>query len=127
MTQAGAIHGDYNPSNVLYHVQRPEQIKLLDWEWAGVGVPHADLVSLMKGARPDVEERALRIFADHDRGLGLAEHRRLYDWCKLERGLLDGAFMAAQFLRLPPTTGFNFSGHIEASMRRVLIALQQLA
>jgi hypothetical protein len=42
------IHGDYNSSNIHAHRGNAAQLKVVDWEWAGIGVPHADLAALIK-------------------------------------------------------------------------------
>ncbi len=125
---AHPIHGDFNIANFLTHRKNPDDIKLVDWEWAGLGMAHADLASLLKRATPEIEQQALAIFCERDKGLSLNEHRRLYEWCQLERGLLDAAFLAAQWMESSaPSTGFDISNYIEDSLRRVLRAYQELA
>jgi len=122
------IHGDFNPANVLVHQEDPDQIKLVDWEWLGLGVPHADLASLLGGRDPEVEQRALAIFFEQDDQLSLDEHRRLYQWCKLERGLLNAAFCAAQFMGHPTlATELSLPRVVDNAARRVLRMVQELA
>jgi len=121
------IHGDFNCANIRIHQQHPDRIKLLDWEWAGLGMAHVDLASLVKG-RVSVEQQALAVFSGQDRRLSPGEHKRLYQWCLLERGILDGAFCAAQLMALPNLpTSFSLSRFIEHSMRQVLSIYQELA
>jgi hypothetical protein len=66
---ACSIHGDFNPANVLVHNRYPHRIKLLDWEWAGLGMPHADLASLIGGRKREIEHQALSFFLRQDTNL----------------------------------------------------------
>jgi hypothetical protein len=120
------IHGDFNTSNILIHREYPDRIKLIDWEWAGHGTAHADLASLLKRATPAVEEHALATFFRQCNRLSLHEHRRLYEWCQLERGLTDAAFLAVQHIECSGPTRLNIPGYIERSLRRLLRAHQAL-
>jgi hypothetical protein len=92
------IHGDYNTSNIHAHRDDGSRLKVVDWEWAGVGLPHADLAALIKYVRPQDQPVLLQVFLEEDRRLDLEQHRRLFHWCLLERRLLDGAFLARQQL-----------------------------
>lgn len=91
------IHGDYNRLNIYFHRKDKDRMKVVDWEWAGLGLPHTDLASLLKKVMSaEIEERALRLFTKDESGLSFEEHVRLYRWCQLGRGLLDGAYLAEQ-------------------------------
>ena len=92
------IHGDYNASNI--HVPRAggTQLKIVDWEWAGVGVAHADLAALAKSVPREDAPALLQVVIDNDRRLSPEQHQRIFAWCQLERGLLDAAFLAHQEL-----------------------------
>lgn len=94
----GPIHGDFNTSNVLVHRERQGEFKVVDWEWAGIGVPHADLAALLKLAGPEEQRAALESYAAADRRLDLTGHLRLLRWCQLERRLLDAGFLARQVM-----------------------------
>jgi aminoglycoside phosphotransferase (APT) family kinase protein len=118
------IHGDLNRSNVLMHRQRKDWLKIIDWEWCGLGTPHADLASLLKNATPEVERRVMAIAAGEDSRLTPEDHRRLYAWCRLERGLLDAAFLAVQELA---DGARSLRGHIDAAARRALGAYRELS
>jgi len=122
------IHGDLNSSNVLMHNQYPDRIKLVDWEWSGLGVAHADLVSILATATSEMRELALATLAEHDNHLSLDEHRRLYQWCALERALLNAAFCAAQLTGLPHlTTKYDLARAVEGAARRALYFCKELA
>jgi Ser/Thr protein kinase RdoA (MazF antagonist) len=92
------IHGDYNCSNIHAHRENDNQLKVVDWEWAGVGLPHADLAALVKSVRREDHPALLKVFLEEDRRLDAEQHRRLFHWCQLERRLLDAAFLARQQL-----------------------------
>jgi aminoglycoside phosphotransferase (APT) family kinase protein len=92
------IHGDYNSSNIHAHREDANQLKVVDWEWAGVGLPHADLAALVKSVRREDHPVLLQAFVEGDPRLAPEQHRRLFRWCQLERRLLDAAFLAKQQL-----------------------------
>jgi aminoglycoside phosphotransferase (APT) family kinase protein len=92
------IHGDFNHSNVHVHRSDETRLKVVDWEWAGIGLPHADLAALVKYARRDEHPELLSVFVAEDRRLDPEQHWRLFRWCQLERRLLDAAFLARQQL-----------------------------
>jgi len=120
------IHGDFNPANILIHKRFPNRIKLVDWEWAGFGTAHADLASLLKASTPAIEEQALTTFSNQDTRFPPDKHRRLYEWCQLERGLLDAAFLAVQHIKCPPPPTLSLPNYIERSLRRLLRAYREL-
>ena len=121
------MHGDLNVSNILIHKKHPDQIKFIDWEWAGLGKVHADLASLFTNSEPEIENQALVIFAAHNKELSFEEHYRSYHWCQLERGLLDAAFIAAQQLQSSHQSDFlSSSEFIENAMRNILKSYQKL-
>ena len=95
------IHGDYNSSNIHAHREHDNQLKVVDWEWAGVGLPHADLAALVKSVRREDHPVLLQAFVEEDPRLAPEQHRRLFRWCQLERRLLDAAFLAKQQLVSP--------------------------
>jgi aminoglycoside phosphotransferase (APT) family kinase protein len=92
------IHGDFAIHNVLAHRHDESQVKVLDWEWAGIGLPHADLAALIKSVRREDHPALLRAFMEQDRRLDAEQHQRLFHWCQLERRLFHAAFLARQQL-----------------------------
>ncbi|MHC4592777.1 MAG: phosphotransferase [Planctomycetota bacterium] len=121
------IHGDYNPWNLLVSDDRQEPPKILDWEWAGLGVPHMDLASLLKVSPDGLVEEALALYASQEPGVALQQHRRLYYWCKLERGMLDAAFLAVQEMDGRWQVKLNLRRRVVASLKRALSAFDFLA
>lgn len=120
------IHGDSNLANILVHRQNGGKIKFIDWEWAGIGLPHQDLASLLKRASPGVEEAALEIFSKYNRSHSTREHQRLYELCQLERGLIDCAFLANQVMGSSDKTKVDVASYIEDSASRVIEAYSKL-
>ena len=117
------IHGDFNRSNV--HV-RGDRLKVVDWEWAGIGLPHADLAALVKSVRPEDHPVLLQEFIQGDRRLDAEQHRRLFHWSRVERRLLDAAFLAKQHLASERRVPW-LQAEITRSAREVLTAVAQLA
>ena len=90
------VHGDYNTSNVLLG---KGGVKVVDWEWTGWGLPHADLATMLDGASPATEERCVAE-ASASWGLGtLREDRRVYLHACLQRALFHASFAARQVVR----------------------------
>jgi thiamine kinase-like enzyme len=132
---AAPIHGDYDHSNVLVHTQDRSRVRVVDWEWAGIGVPHADLAALLQRVSPDDERAALAIFARGYGRLCAEEHLRLFRWCQLEGRLLDAGFIARQqtmasrplprsddFVRDAAADVLRTIGLLEAAPRRLKVA-----
>lgn len=121
------IHGDFNFSNIMIDRNNPSRFKLIDWEWAGWGDNHADLASLLQLVSPDLEEEALKIFSQKNKSLSWKNHKRLYEWCQLERGLLNAAFCAKQFIQSQNgITKLNLPRFIEISLYRAMRAYKNL-
>src|SRR5574337_337797 len=119
------IHGDYHSEHIYVHKSNPDGIKLIDWEWMGFGIPHADLASALKRASPDAERMGLEIFFTQVDTLSLGEHKSLYEWCQLERGIMDATYLAAQQMEAPRKVGW-VSCYIRSSAARALRAVQEL-
>jgi hypothetical protein len=119
------IHGDFNPSNVHLHNKSANCIKIVDWEWTGLGLVQADLVSLLKGVDPEIEKQALRRFCQQNNDLSFEEHKLLYQRCQLERNLLDGAFLAKQLMQASDKIDWG-PGFVRASMQQVLNTYNEL-
>ena len=119
------IHGDYNASNIHVPRARGNQLKIVDWEWAGVGVAHADLAALAKSVPREDAPALLQVIIDNDRRFSPEQHRRVFAWCQLERGLLDAAFLAHQELATNRSVSWLQSA-INRAASGVLYALESL-
>ncbi len=97
-----AIHGDFRRDNMFHDRRDPTRIAVVDWEYAGIGWIHNDLVSLLKMSGPATVEPALGKIIAARPNRTPEEHRRLYERCRLERGLLDAALVANQRLAKSP-------------------------
>jgi hypothetical protein len=109
------IHGDANRANLLVHDDHDLPLKLVDWEWAGVGLPHSDLASLLKGKRDGVTEEGVRAFAAGYPQLSLADHRRLHYWARIETRFFDASYMINQYLASPDTSRMDLPRYIHVS------------
>lgn len=124
--QRAAVHGDLNFSNIHLSRNEPARMKVVDWEWAGMGLPHADLAALLKESPEERERDVVESYAAQNNGLTAQQHWRLYRWCKIERGLLDIAFLAVQDLDSDARPDFNLSRFIDRSATRVVETFKQL-
>jgi hypothetical protein len=120
----GVIHGDYNSANLM--TGQHAQLKVLDWEWSGVGFRHADLAALLKRTTATFEEQALQVYASLEPSLSFNEHLRQYHRCQLERGILDASFLAVQAEQTGHSTRLNLLTYIEDSIARSLRSLARL-
>jgi hypothetical protein len=121
------IHGDFNTSNLWLQKKRPRRLKIVDWEWAGLGLPHADLASLLVWSSKEIERKALETYYKLTEELSFAQHWNIYQWCKMERAILDGSFIAAQYLKSSYPTRFNLPKYIQHAMYRLLHAHHELS
>jgi hypothetical protein len=120
------VHGDFNTTNIRIHNKNADEIKLIDWEWAGIGVPHTDLASLLMSAPRQVEEEAMHNFFRHIKGWTLEDQIKLYWSCKLERGLLDAAFLSAHENAASGVTSIDYRKSIEYALKLATEALDNL-
>lgn len=120
------IHGDSNITNVLFHRTQPREFRLIDWEWAGIGIAHCDLVSLLKRASPETEQQGLRLYSENSGARTLVQDRYIYEWCKLQRGLLDAAFLAKQVLDSDRPPKRPLEEHIDRALGRTIESYKAL-
>lgn len=130
--QGQLIHGDTNFTNIHINKQDPTQFKLVDWEWAGFGSPFADLTSLLKGALPDVQKRAFQNYSQANTRYGLIqethqENWHKFLWCNIERGMLDSAFLASQYMNDTTPAKFHLPDAISISLKQLLDNYQLLS
>jgi hypothetical protein len=97
-TADDAVHGDFRRDNMFHDRRDPTRIAVVDWEYGGMGWIHNDLVSLLKMAGHETVTAALGRLALARPHRSAEEHWRLYQRCRLERGLLDAALVANQRL-----------------------------
>ena len=120
------IHGDANRANLLVHEDDDLPLKLVDWEWAGIGLPHSDLASLLKGKQDGVTEKGIRSFAAGYPQLSLAEHRKLHDWARIETRFFDASYMINQYLESPDTSRMDLPRYIHVSALDILKTAKQI-
>jgi thiamine kinase-like enzyme len=128
------VHGDTNFTNIYIHNEDPQKIKVVDWEWAGFNNPFSDLVSLLKGTTYLVERRGVIAFAHFmatqnktgKQNQMIRQYHRLYTWSKMERGMLDAAFLSAQLLNTNSHGKVNMSNAAIRALQRILTTYHQL-
>jgi hypothetical protein len=108
------IHGDFNTKNAfLSSRRRSGEVRLVDWEWFGMGTPHDDVASLLKRHNPSLKEHALRMLADRADDLSVTDHRELLWWSRLFTAVLDASLLSHQELGLseaPPVVARRARG-----------------
>lgn len=105
-----AIHGDANCANILVHKKHPDKLKMIDWEWAGIGMAFADVVSLYSRGNDEKNARVLSVYcANAGHTLPIDHATRVFNYCRFERGLLDAVYVASQHMGAPEQAQQNRS------------------
>ena len=120
------IHGDSNPANILVHRREPIISNLIDWEWAGVGLVHADLASLLKRTPSGLEQQALELYAQQNQTFTVAEHRQRYEWCSFSEVCSTSDLLPSNKWKRPINTRVNLSKYVTKSIDRVSVAVDRL-
>ncbi|MCG8543718.1 MAG: aminoglycoside phosphotransferase family protein [Alphaproteobacteria bacterium] len=94
------VHGDCNVANVVFS-RKNGHPRLYDFEWAGVGLPHQDLASILKGSSPRTERRGVGAYSRQSGQRSEAADWKLYLFCSLQRAVLDASFVARQSISQP--------------------------
>ena len=113
------IHGDCNLSNAMCD-KRSGAIKVLDLEWAGWGLPHQDLASVLHGAPEELEAQCVAEYSASQGADRLARDWRNYRFCVIQRALLDAGFIARQMLDRTARVPQWFPNLINASCANVM-------
>ena len=120
------IHGDANLANVLFSRDRTGRVKLIDWEWAGWGLPQMDLASVCKAMPRSIERLGVRAYANAAQLSDFESQWRTFLWCKLQRGLLDVAFLSRQLRGSEAVTHLDLQRHSAAALERAYRAYREL-
>lgn len=112
---AGPVHGDPNRTNVLV-ARDGSDVRLIDWEWAGIGLPHMDLAAVIKSGPEPLERDVLLRYAAADGRVSPDEHLRLYRRAKLERSLIDASFLAIQKMETTGQADFDIDGPLRRAL-----------
>ena len=122
---ASGVHGDFNPASILLG-RSDGALKVVDWEWAGVGVAHVDLAALLFRTDEQLTRRALDDYAGRAPHLSPTEHERLFRWGQLHVGLRNAAFLAAQVLDARTSTRTDRSSYIDPLLALAASAARRL-
>jgi hypothetical protein len=123
------IHGDANGANILVHKSDPDKYKFIDWEWAGFGLVFSDAVSLFRRADAATNKKVLATYLKNSAETAFDDPASLYEWCRLERGMLDAAYIAAQHMgssELEQRRKGWAPQFVEHSLKTMLSAYQKL-
>ncbi len=120
------IHGDLNVTNVMFHRNDNSRFKLIDWEWLGFGLPHSELASLLKAVPPQLEAKALSTYRLASGLESDPAFKRVYLWCKMQRGIFDAGFFARQITDGQGKTTLNLERHLSRALDRAHTALHDL-
>lgn len=123
-TRTQLIHGDYNRKNSFLDIGDTRRVKLVDWEWMGRGLPHADLASVLKRSPWGQQRTAVRQFFAADDTLSHKNHWKVYLWCRLQRSLLDAALHAHQNAAGIGTTAADVHEHLDRAAE-VMAAMER--
>ncbi len=125
--QQRLIHGDSNLTNIFLGRSDRRSIRLIDWEWAGIGLPHMDLASALKNASPELEAQAIRAFSNGLSSKDIQIDRKTYYWCKLQRALFDAAFFVKQQKSALGREPNSLRPYIDKAARRAALAASELS
>jgi hypothetical protein len=81
---------------------------------------------LLKGEDELLERRAVSEFARGEQSLSLEDHWRTYQWCQIERGILDAAFLSSQEMGSAGAAKLDLHWCVENSARIVLRKYREL-
>lgn len=114
------IHGDCNGTNIWVHSEGGElRMKAVDWEWAGYGLPHADIISIVRWSSEMERDAFVERYCA---SAGLTDVERQRRWLRranMERAVLDAGFLSKQYLD-PKRSQEWFRGFIAASLEQLL-------
>jgi len=119
------VHGDYNTGNVFVAKDDATRVKVVDWEWAGLGLPHMDLASYLRSAPTDVVKAVLSAHSQRHDSIPASLHGRLFWRCALERSIWD-ASLFSDHVEYEPSRYGRLESAIDRSVSRALIAIDQL-
>jgi len=114
--RTGLIHGDFNESNILFKYKNGRYIlKVVDWEWAGIGTIHSDLAAYFRSANHPHLNASLNELAKLQPWETYEYHYKWMYWAFLDRAFLDLSYMIAQREKAIKYSTFNIDRFINES------------
>ncbi len=123
----GIIHGDFNVSNIHYNKEHEQPFKVVDWEWAGVGLPHSDLAALVKDPHDNNLIPCLRILSEPYKQYAFAQHLTWMYWALMNRAILDASYMIRQYHFTKHRSRFDLHNFITDAVERLLSSYDLLS
>ena len=121
------VHGDCNGTNIWVRRQDDKlHMKAVDWEWAGYGLPHADMISIIKWCSSDEKDEFLARYCDAAGLDDVPAQRRWLRRANMERAVLDAGFLAKQYLD-PARSQKWFQPFIGGSLEHLLAEADALS
>ncbi len=114
--RSNLIHGDFNGSNILFKNKDGRNLlKIVDWEWAGLGIIHSDLAAYYKNANNPYLNASLNELAKLQPLESYEYHYKWMYWALIDRAFLDMSYMIAQRKRAIKYSTFNIDAFINES------------
>jgi len=114
------IHGDCNGTNMWVRDHEGGlRLKAVDWEWAGYGLPHADIISIVKWRPAEEQDEFLRRYCAAAGLEDIMQERRWLRRANMERAMLDAGFLAKQY-QDPARSQSWFRGFVRGSLEHLL-------
>lgn len=114
------IHGDCNGTNIWVRNEAGSlHMKAVDWEWAGYGMPHADIISIVRWCSENGRDEFLDRYCAQADLQNVALQRAWLRRANMERALLDAGFLSKQYLG-PKQSQEWFRGFIIGSLKQLL-------
>ncbi|UCH02056.1 MAG: phosphotransferase, partial [Candidatus Bathyarchaeota archaeon] len=120
------IHGDYNRTNLWIDKNNGNTLKIVDWEWSGIGLSHLDLASLLIGQPKHIEKEAILEFTKSQGEYTLKENQEHYTYSKLERAILDCSYVTGIDLSIKRKSRFNLNTFAINASLRILEAYSEM-
>jgi len=120
------IHGDYNRTNLWIDKNNGNTLKIVDWEWSGIGLSHLDLASLLIGQPKHIEKEAMLEFTKSQGEYTLKENQEHYTFSKLERAILDCSYVTGIDLSIKRKSRFNLNTFAINASLRILEAYSEM-
>lgn len=121
------IHGDFNNANILVKPINGKYIfKIVDWEWAGIGIVHSDIAAYFRNANyPNLKNYISKNLKQIPQAT-LDYHYKWLNWAFMNRALIDISYMAGQKSVSKRCSVMNISKFIADSINNLKTAYDKI-